>query len=111
MNRNRSNSRGFTLVEVLAASSIICVFATSFVYLAAAGIKQISASKQLTRSVLISKSVMEELRSKDFSTLLSYNNVSFDNGAGRITVVPAGSDRLLITVKDKVELNTMRSRY
>jgi prepilin-type N-terminal cleavage/methylation domain-containing protein len=105
------HSKAFTLVEVLVASFIICIFSASFVYLSAASIKQATNSKLLTKAVLVSKSVMEELRSKDFNTLLSYNNTTFDYGNGHITVTPVGSDRISITVRDKVELNTLRSRF
>jgi len=83
-----------------------------------AAVKQVAASRQLTRALFASKSVMESLKSKDFGVLLSYNNTTFDNGEGQITVTSAGSDRILITVKDKtvpagrqVELNTLRSRF
>ncbi len=54
---------------------------------------------------------MEDLRSKDFGALLSYNNTAFDNGKGLIMVNSAGNDRISITVRDKIELNTLRSRF
>jgi prepilin-type N-terminal cleavage/methylation domain-containing protein len=111
LNRFRSNSKAFTLVEVLIASLIVSVFTASFAYLVAAGVKQMAASKQLTRSIFISKGVMEGMRSEDFGSLLSYNNTTFDNGAGLILVTLVGSDRVSITVRDKIELNTIRSRY
>lgn len=107
----RSISKAFTLVEVLVASSIICIFAASFVFMAAVAVKQVAASRQLTRSLFASKSVMEDLRSKDFGALLSYNNTAFDNGKGLIMVNSAGNDRISITVRDKIELNTLRSRF
>lgn len=111
-------NKGFALIEVLIASLLICVFAASFTYMVAAGIKQVVTTKQLTRSVFMSKSIMEELRSKPFDSLYSYNNVSFDNGEGRIIVAPLGSGLISITIRHKtlpdgrqVELNTLRSRF
>lgn len=104
-------SKGFTLIEVLVASFLICIFAGSFTFLVNAGISGVKASRQLTKSIFVSKSMMEELRSKPFDSLFSYNNVSFDNGAGRIIVTSTGSDRISITVRHKVELNTLRSRF
>lgn len=104
-------SKGFTLIEVLVASLLICIFAASFTFLVNSGISQVKASDQLTRSVLFSKSMMEELRSKPFDSLFSYNNINFDNGQGQIIVTSAGSDLISITVKHKIELNTLRSRF
>jgi len=104
-------NKGFTLVEVLIASFLMCIFAASFAFLLNAGIKQARTSKQLTGSVFVSKSMMEELRSKPFDSLFSYNNVTFDNGNGKITVAPAGNDLISVTVRHKIELNTLRSRY
>ena len=104
-------SEGFTLIEVLVASILICVFTASFTFLVNSGIKQINNSRQLTRSIFIAKSMMEEMRSKPFESLFSYNNSRFDNGAGFITVFPAGNDLISIKISHKVELNTLRSRY
>jgi len=104
-------NKGFTLVEVLIASFLMCIFAASFAFLLNAGIKQVKTSKQLTGSVFVSKSMMEELRSKPFDSLFSYNNVTFDNGQGRIIIASVGNDLVSITVRHKIELNTLRSRY
>ena len=104
-------SRAFTLIEVLVASILICVFAGSFTFLVNGGIRQVNYSRQLTRSIFIAKSMMEEMRSKPFDSLFSYSNSRFDNGAGSITVSPAGNDLISIKVSHKVELNTLRSRY
>jgi len=104
-------SKGFTLIEVLIASFLICIFAASFTFLVNSGIKQINTSRQLTRSVFIAKSMMEEIRSKPFRSLFPYDNTRFDNGAGVITVSPAGNNLISIKVSRKVELNTLRSRY
>ena len=104
-------SKAFTLIEVLVASILICVFAASFTFLVNSGIKQVNNSRQLTRSIFIAKSTTEELRSKSFNDLFSYNNSRFDNGAGVITVSPVGNDLISITVRHKVELKTLRSRY
>ena len=106
-----SRSKAFTLVEVLVASSIICIFAASFVFMAAVAVKQEAASRQLTRSLFACKSAMEDLRSRDFGALMSFNNMTFDSGKGIIMVTSAGNDRISIMVRDKVELNTIRSRY
>ena len=96
---------------MLVASLLICVFAASFTFLVNTGITQINNSRQLTRSVFITKSVMEEMRSKPFESLFSYNNSRFDNGAGVITVSPAGNDLISIKVSHKIEMNTFRGRY
>ena len=104
-------SKGFTLIEVLVASILICVFAASFTFLVNSGIRQVNNSRQLTRSIFIAKSMMEEMRSKPFESLFSYNNSRFDNGAGAIIVSPAGNDLISIKVSHKVELNTLRSRH
>lgn len=104
-------SKGFTLIEVLIASLLLCIFAGSFAFLVTSGMKQVKASSQLTRSILLCKSVMEDLRSKPFGNLFSYNNVSFDNGAGSIRIAAVGPDLISITIKHKVEINSMRSRY
>jgi prepilin-type N-terminal cleavage/methylation domain-containing protein len=111
-------NKGFALIEVLIASILICLFAASFTFMVTAGIKQVAASKKLTRSIFVSKSMMEELRSKPFDSLYSYNNVSFDNGGGIIIVAPKGGGLVSITVRHKavpavrqVELNTLRSRF
>ena len=103
-------SKGFTLIEVLIAAFLISMFAASFTVLSNAGIKQAGSSRELTRTVLLCKSVMEEMRSRKYDDLFLYNNTMFDNGAGSITVTAAGNDLISITVRDKVELNTMRSR-
>jgi prepilin-type N-terminal cleavage/methylation domain-containing protein len=110
-------SKGFALIEVLIASLLICLFAAAFTFMVTAGIKQVAASKNLTRSIFISKSIMEELRSKPFDSLYSYNNVSFDNGEGLIIVTPKGG-LISITVRNRavpagrqVELNTLRSWF
>lgn len=104
-------NKGFALIEILIASILICLFAASFTFMVSAGIKQVATSKQLTRSIFISKSMTEELRSKPFDSLYSYNNVTFDNGEGLIVVAPKGSDLASITVRHKVELHTLRSRF
>jgi len=107
----RAKSSGFTLIEILVASLILCIFAVSFVFLMQSCIKQEKAAKELTKSIFISKSIMEELRGKSFGSLFSYNNTTFDNGAGRISVDPVGSDLASITIRHRIELNTLRSRY
>ncbi len=104
-------NKGFALIEVLIASLLICLFAASFTFLVTAGIRQAAESKKLTRSVFAAKSMMEELRSKPFDGLFSYNNASFDSGQGRIIVVPAGNDRISITVRHKIDLATLRSKH
>ena len=104
-------SKGFTLIEVLIASVLICVFAGSFTFLVNSGIRQVNNSRQITRSVFIAKSMIEEMRSKPFDSLFLYNNSRFDNGSGIIIVSPAGNDLISIKVSRKVELNTLRSRY
>jgi len=108
---SQAKSNGFTLVEVLVASFLICAFAASFAFLVNIGIRQVSEGRRLTRSILLSKSIMEELQSSPFGALFSYNNTRFDDGAGLIIVAPAGNDLVSITVRDKIELNTLRSRY
>ncbi len=75
------------------------------------GVKQIRASRSLTRSVINAKSMMEVIRGAPFTSLYSYNNVSFDKGKGSVVVSPMGNDAVSITVYDGVELVTMRSRY
>jgi len=96
---------------VLVASILICVFAASFTFLVNNGIRQVNNSRQLTRSTFIVKSMMEELRSRSFNDLFSYNNSRFDNGAGSITVSPAGNELISIKVSHKIEMNTLRGRY
>ena len=110
MNRFKKRSKGFTLIEVLIVAFLISMFAASFAVLYNAGIKQARSSRELTRSVLLCKSVIEEMRSRKYDDLFLYNNAAFDNGAGLITVAPAGNDLVSITVRDKIELSTMRSR-
>jgi prepilin-type N-terminal cleavage/methylation domain-containing protein len=104
-------SKGFTLIEVLVASLLMCVFAASFTFLVNSGIRQVNNSRQLTRSIFISKSIMEEMRSKPFDIIFSYNNSRFDSGAGSITVSPAGNGLISIKISHKIELDTLRSRY
>ena len=104
-------SKGFTLIEVLVASLLICVFAASFTFLVTSGIKQVNNSRQLTRSLFIAKSMMEELKSEPYDNLFSYNNMTFDNGQGRISIASMGNDLISITVGHKIELDTLRSRY
>lgn len=96
---------------MLIASLVISIFAASFTFMAASGIKLAARSKQLTSSAFASKSMMEKLRSVPFDSLFSYNNAKFDNGAGTISISPAGNDLISIAVSDKVEFNTLRSRY
>lgn len=105
------NTRGFALIEIMVASLLICLFAASFTFLVIAGIKQVKTSSELTRSAFVSKCMMEELISKPFDGLYSYNNSSFDNGKGRIIIAPAGNELISITVRHKVEFNTLRSRF
>lgn len=104
-------SKGFALLEVLIASLLICLFAAAFTFMVTAGIRQVAASQKLTRSIFAAKSVMEELRSKPFDSLYSYNNVSFDNGEGLIIITPKGGGLISITVRHKIDLNTLRSRF
>ena len=111
MSKFVKHSKAFTLVEVLVASSIICIFAASFVFMASVAVKQVGTSRQLTRSLFACKSAMEDLKSRDFGALMSFNNTTFDSGKGIITLNPVGNDRVSITVRDKIELNTLRSRY
>ncbi len=103
-------SKGFTLIEALIAAVLIAMFAASFTTLADAGIKQAKSSIELTKSVILCKNIMEEMRSRNYADLFQYNNAVFDNGSGSITVAPAGNDLVSITVKDKIELNTIRSK-
>lgn len=110
MNKFIQYSKGFTLIEVLIAAFLIAMFTASYSTLANAGIKQARSSRELTSSVLLCKNVMEELRCRKYDDLFSYNNIVIDNGAGLITVVPAGNNLVSITVRDTIELNTMRSR-
>lgn len=104
-------SKGFALIEVLIASLILSVFAASFVFLLNTGVKQVKRSTELTGSVFISKSIMEEIISKPFDDLFFYNGKSFNNGTGQIIVAPAGGNMVSITVKHKIDLITLRSRY
>lgn len=104
-------NKGFTLIEVLVASLILCLFITSFSLLVGTGIKQTSKATQMTRAMLLCKSVLEELRSKPYETLYLYDNETFDAGSGRITVTPQGPDLLRINIQHKVDISTLRSRY
>ena len=104
-------SSGFTLIEVLISSLIISAFAFSFVYMLGSGIKSVVDSRQRTKQALTAASVMEELRSKPYSDIYSYNGSSFDNGRGTISVLPSGNDLAIIAVNNGIELVTLRSRF
>jgi prepilin-type N-terminal cleavage/methylation domain-containing protein len=104
-------NKAFTLIEVLVASLLICVFSVSFTFLVTNGVKHIREARSITRSVLTAKSMMELMRSEPYDKLFSFNNMLFDKGNGVITISSAGNDRIAVAVKDRVELVTLRSRY
>lgn len=104
-------SKGFALIETLIASLILSVFAASFAFLLNSGVKEVKRSAALSSSAFMSKSVLEEIISKPFDALYLYNGKSFDNGAGQITVAPAGNDIVSITVNHMISFTTLRSRY
>jgi Tfp pilus assembly protein PilV len=100
------------LIEVLVASVLICIFATSITYLASTAVRQIHSTKNLTDSILTAKSMMEVLRSEPYDKLFTYDNQRFDDGDGQIVVVPKGNELALIRILYKtVDLETLRSRY
>jgi len=104
------NKKGFILTELLIASLIVVIFSYSFFFMLRSGIKAISESKKITRSVLLCKSIMEEIKSVPAGDVFVYNNKKFDNGAGRISVRATGSELISISIKHKVELNSLRPR-
>jgi prepilin-type N-terminal cleavage/methylation domain-containing protein len=104
-------SKGFTLIEVLIASLLICLSAASITYLLQTGIRSVALSRRTTKEMMVTSSVMEELRSRPFGDLLSMNGYSFDNGKGKIAITSVGADLVSINLKDNIELDTLRSRY
>jgi hypothetical protein len=68
-------------------------------------------SRELTRSIFVAKSIIEEIKSVPYSEIFTYNNKTFDSGSGKIDVKAVGNDLASVTVKHKVELNTLRSKY
>jgi hypothetical protein len=68
-------------------------------------------SRELTSSIFIAKSIIEEIRNIPYPDIFIYNNKTFDSGSGKIKVMAIGNDLASVTVKHNVELNTLRSRY
>ena len=104
-------NKGSTLIEVLISALVAAIFASTFTYLANSIIRSANGSQQITSSLFSAKSMMEEIRSVPYNGLSALNNKSFDNGRGVVHIGQKGSDMLSITVRNKVELNTLRSRY
>ena len=104
-------SKGFTIIESLVASLIICAIAASSVLLIGSGIRHSSYSRQAVKSLLLSKSMIEELRGLPYDMLYMFNNMKFDGDAGTIIIRPDGNDMTSITIRHKVELSTKRSKY
>ena len=115
MNRSgplsRDRSGGFTLVEVLVSCVILAALGIVLSGVFKGLVRASVSSSDLTSSIISAKNVMEDLRGRSFAELPSFNGSSFDNGKGRVEVSPAGGDLLLISVKDSIELVTLRSRY
>jgi len=108
---NKRGSKAFTLIEVLISSLLICIFAGSLTYLLRAGIYAVRSSRLQTKQTMMVKSIMEGLRATPFNELYSYNGSSFDNGRGRVSVIPSGNDLVVISAEEGVKLVTLRSRY
>ena len=113
MNNPKAQTKmnGFTIVEVLIAALIMYLFASSFTRIMDSSVNAVRTSKQLTRSVIISRNVIEEMRSVPFSDIFVYNGKKFDAGKGSIRVRSSGNDMATITVMHGFEMNTIRSRY
>ena len=112
------SKRGFTLVELLAASGVFLISAAAFAYLLKTGSFNLDSAQRLTRAVYSLQAQAESLRPLPFESLPSLNGKTFDRGSGKIRVAPALADLLKIELELEwdpsripLKIQTLRSKY
>ncbi len=116
--KTKDQKYGFTLIEVLVASSVLLIIVASVFSLLRVGLNYIEQSRELTKATYILEGKMEEIRSMPFSSLPSLHGTTFENGKGRIYVTPVKSDLVQIKAeliwnpkRKPLEIYTLRSAY
>ena len=111
-------NKGFTLIEVIIASSILIVAAFSSFFLISSLASGAINSINATSSLYIALGKMEELRSFEFDSLAPLDGTTFNNMAGKIFVQKIQPDLLKLQLtykwnasKAPIELYSKRSKY
>ncbi len=88
MNRNLTDSGGFTLVEILVAMTIFAIGVLALTKLQIASMQGNSKANLITIGTAASQSMMEELLSRDYDVLVDTDG----DGTGEDLVAPFGAD-------------------
>jgi len=78
--RRRRNSRGSSLLEVLAAVSLFSLVASGVGVLAIGSIRQTATNRQGTAAAMLAQERLEELRGLSYAQLLPYSTTRVVNG-------------------------------
>jgi prepilin-type N-terminal cleavage/methylation domain-containing protein len=112
------NRKGFTLVELLVASSLFLLATLTFSYLLKTGISSVESAARLKQATYTLQSRAEEIRALSFSDLPSLDGTTFAQGRGNISVTPALADLVKIELelewdpnKIPLRISTLRSNY
>lgn len=77
---------GFTLIEVLMASSVFVIFSASAFFLLTSVMNNSRSSAELTKALFASEAKMDEIRALDFESLAGINGQIFSSGRGAVEI-------------------------
>jgi len=111
-----NNRRGFTLIEMLTAFALLICISMGLNYLLKSGKSAISSASKQRQAVYAAQSKMEEIAAVPYSSLAAFNENSFADGKGRISINSVASNLMRITLemqwsanKRPLRLSTLRS--
>jgi len=109
---------GFTLIEVLFSALIIALAASSFTLVFSKALSYIENVNMASSAIMNIQMQMEGLRARSFNELSLTDEISFDNGKGRIKIFKMSGDLLRIDAsyryeadRNPIAISTLRSRY
>ncbi|MBU0671600.1 MAG: type II secretion system GspH family protein [Candidatus Margulisbacteria bacterium] len=112
------NKRGFTLIELIVATSLFLIAVASFSQLLKIAASSITAAERLNLATYEIQAEMEELRSLTFNQLYAQSGRSFAQGKGKIQVSPVLADLVRVELvlnwhpqKVPFNLSALRSKY
>lgn len=112
------NSKGFTLVELIIAFSLLLCLTATLTFMHRQSQVHSGSSNDKIKAILILQSKMEELSGWGFSQLEKMTLANFDQTKGAIKINKINSDLLSIVVtyqykanKPPLLLETLRSNY